>query len=91
MYCYSFEPYPWTQHFAGQQEILKYIHHCAGMASEANCGGALRLWHMSGTPVISLYLEITWVLGLLATRTAGSTSTGRLESPLRRSPKQFHQ
>lgn len=30
MYCYSFEPYPWTQHYSAQPEILEYLHHCAG-------------------------------------------------------------
>lgn len=30
MYCYSFEPYPWTKHYAEQEEILQYLHHCAG-------------------------------------------------------------
>jgi hypothetical protein len=30
MYCYSFEPYPWTQHYSQQPEILEYLHHCAG-------------------------------------------------------------
>lgn len=28
LYCYSFEPYPWTEHFSSQPEILKYLHHC---------------------------------------------------------------
>lgn len=30
MYCYSFEPYPWTQLYSEQKEILQYLHHCAG-------------------------------------------------------------
>lgn len=29
LYCYSDEPYPWTEHYSSQPEILRYLHHCA--------------------------------------------------------------
>jgi cation diffusion facilitator CzcD-associated flavoprotein CzcO len=29
LYSFSFEPFPWTEHYSGQPEILKYLHHCA--------------------------------------------------------------
>jgi cation diffusion facilitator CzcD-associated flavoprotein CzcO len=30
MYSLSFEPYPWSEVYSGQPEILQYLHHCAG-------------------------------------------------------------
>jgi cation diffusion facilitator CzcD-associated flavoprotein CzcO len=37
MYSYSFEPYPWTQLYSEQKEILQYLHHCAGEYVEHVC------------------------------------------------------
>uniref|UniRef100_A0A383W441 Flavin-containing monooxygenase n=1 Tax=Tetradesmus obliquus TaxID=3088 RepID=A0A383W441_TETOB len=28
LYCFSFEPYPFTRHYSGQPEILRYQQHC---------------------------------------------------------------
>lgn len=56
MYCYSFEPYPWTQHYSEQEEILQYLHHCAGqeLVGEGEGGGKgagrMMAWPVEAAP-----------------------------------------